>query len=111
MADQQEWVRLAGAASLGRGEMGGFAAGGRRIALYHLEDDGWRASDDCCTHGRARLTEGWLDGCEVECPLHAGRFDLNTGAGLGAPIVDDLVLYEVRLDGADVLVHLGEAGQ
>jgi 3-phenylpropionate/trans-cinnamate dioxygenase ferredoxin subunit len=32
-----------------------------------------------CTHQDASLTDGRLEGCEVECPLHAAIFDLRTG--------------------------------
>lgn len=107
MEEDQGWVRLAGAARLGAGEMAGFSVGAQRIALYHLADGGWRASEDRCTHGQACLTEGYLEGNTVECPLHGGRFDLATGAGLGSPIFHDLVLYPVRVEGADVLVRPG----
>src|SRR6185437_2356941 len=33
-----------------------------------------------CSHERASLADGWLEGCEIECPLHSSRFDLRTGA-------------------------------
>lgn len=111
MEEDQGWVRLAGAARLGVGEMAGFSVGARRIALYHLADGGWRASEDRCTHGQACLTEGYLEGSTVECPLHGGRFDLTTGAGLGSPIFHDLVLYPVRVEGADVLVQPDVSGE
>ena len=38
------------------------------------------AIDDTCTHQDASLADGWVEGCEVECPLHASKFDLRTGA-------------------------------
>ena len=39
-------------------------------ALFHTED-GFLAVDDTCTHQDASLAGGWLEGCFVECPLHA----------------------------------------
>lgn len=106
MGDVGRWVRVAGAGDLAAGEMKAVEAKGRKLALYHLDDNTWAASAHLCTHAYAELTEGWLDGCIIECPLHGGRFDLTTGAGLGAPIEQDLVLYPVRLEGEDVLVEL-----
>ena len=50
------------------------------IAVFHTEDGEFFAVDDTCTHQDASLADGWLEGCEVECPLHASRFDLRTGA-------------------------------
>ncbi len=43
------------------------------------------AVDDTCTHQDASLAEGWVEGCWVECPLHASTFDLRTGAVSGPP--------------------------
>ena len=54
--------------------------GGVPVALFHTDDDEYFAVDDTCTHQDASLADGWLEGCEVECPLHASRFDLRTGA-------------------------------
>jgi nitrite reductase/ring-hydroxylating ferredoxin subunit len=107
MDDGNGWVRVASVGGLAPGEMMEVLVGERRLALYHLQDGAWHASDNVCTHAFALLTEGWLEGNVIECPLHAGRFDLRTGAGLGAPIEDDLRVYPVRLQGDDVLVQLG----
>jgi len=76
------------------------------VPIRAAGDGTWCASDNLCTHAAARLTDGWLEGCTIECPLHAGRFDLRTGAGQGAPIEDDLLVYPVRVEGDDVLVQL-----
>ena len=50
------------------------------IAVFHTDDDEFFAVDDTCTHQDASLADGWIEGCEVECPLHASQFDLRTGA-------------------------------
>lgn len=50
------------------------------IAVFHTDDGEVLAIDDTCTHQDASLADGWLEGCEVECPLHASRFNLHTGA-------------------------------
>lgn len=59
------------------------------IAVFRLSadtgDGGVYAIDDTCTHQRASLSDGWLEGCAVECPLHASRFDLRTGRPDGPP--------------------------
>jgi nitrite reductase/ring-hydroxylating ferredoxin subunit len=40
---------------------------------------GLLAVDDRCPHMSAPLSQGVLDGCVVDCPLHRGRFDLASG--------------------------------
>ena len=49
------------------------------IAVFHTDEGEIYALDDTCTHQDASLADGWVEGCEVECPLHASRFDLRTG--------------------------------
>jgi nitrite reductase/ring-hydroxylating ferredoxin subunit len=106
MGDGGKWLRVAATGELAKGAMTAVEVAGYDLALYHLDDGTWCASDLYCTHAEARLTDGWLEGCTVECPLHAGRFDLRNGAGQGAPIEADLPVYPVRVEGDAVLVQL-----
>jgi 3-phenylpropionate/trans-cinnamate dioxygenase ferredoxin subunit len=48
------------------------------------------AVDDRCPHMAAPLSIGSLDGCIVACPLHAGRFDLETGEPVQLPTTGGL---------------------
>ena len=52
------------------------------------------------------MADGFQDGEEIECPLHEGRFNIKTGEGLCAPIVDDLKTFEVKVEGGDVFVKI-----
>jgi|HubBroStandDraft_2_1064218.scaffolds.fasta_scaffold62938_1 3-phenylpropionate/trans-cinnamate dioxygenase ferredoxin subunit len=49
------------------------------LAVFLTEDGAVHVLDDTCTHQNAALSDGWVDGCIVECPLHMSRFDLRTG--------------------------------
>lgn len=79
--------------------------GDKQIALYDVDGEIF-ATDNVCSHAFAMLTDGWLDGNEIECPLHAGRFDVKTGKGLGPPIPCDIKSYRVRVVGDDIQVEL-----
>lgn len=48
------------------------------------------AVDDRCPHMAAPLSIGSLDGCIVACPLHAGRFDLESGQPVQMPTTGGL---------------------
>ena len=52
------------------------------IAVFNADGELY-AVDDTCTHQDASLADGWLEGCQVECPLHASCFDLRTGKPSG----------------------------
>ncbi|MCI0344130.1 MAG: Rieske 2Fe-2S domain-containing protein [Chloroflexi bacterium] len=59
------------------------------VLLAHTPD-GIVATDDRCPHMSAPLSIGVLDACEVECPLHDGRFDLRTGDVVRMPTTGGL---------------------
>lgn len=103
----ENWVRVASTADLPEGEaVIGVAIGDEQVAVYRLEDGSIHATDNICTHEYACLSEGWLEEGKIECPLHAGAFDVRTGKGQGAPIEEDLKVYAVRVEGDDILVNV-----
>jgi 3-phenylpropionate/trans-cinnamate dioxygenase ferredoxin component len=79
------------------------------VAVFHTEDGELYAIDDTCTHQDASLSDGWLEGCEVECPLHASRFDLRTGAVDAPPARLPVRTHRVLVTGGTVHVVLSEA--
>ena len=54
------------------------------IAIFKAEGE-YFAIDDTCNHQSASLSDGWVEDCAVECPLHAVCFDLRTGMPSGPP--------------------------
>jgi naphthalene 1,2-dioxygenase system ferredoxin subunit len=105
MSDETGWVKAASRGDLAEGEVLGLVLAGKEIALYDIDGTVY-ATDDVCTHAYARLSDGWLDKGEIECPLHAGRFDVRTGKVLCPPVTDDVKTYPVRLLGDEIQVKL-----
>jgi naphthalene 1,2-dioxygenase system ferredoxin subunit len=99
------WVRVAGRGELGAGEVIGVEVGGRSIAIYDCDGELF-ATDNICTHAYACLSDGWLDGTTIECPLHAARFDVRTGEVLDPPATENLKTYPVRLRDGEIEVKL-----
>lgn len=54
------------------------------VAIFQLGDS-YYVTEDTCTHGPGSLSEGFIEGNEVVCPFHLGRFDITTGEATGAP--------------------------
>ena len=71
-----------------------------------LHDDDVYAIHDECSHAAIPLSEGEVDGCEIECWLHGSRFDLRTGKPSGPPATEPVPTYPVRVQGGDVLVDV-----
>jgi nitrite reductase/ring-hydroxylating ferredoxin subunit len=108
MPDQGNWHRVAARSDIVPGAMLAAKAGDEDILLIEL-DGTVHALANICPHAYALISDGFLEGGEVECPLHAARFDIRTGKCLAGPAMDDLARFEVRVDGADVLVRIPAA--
>jgi len=99
------WIDAVSIDELPDDDVTGLQVGGRDIAIYKVEGEVF-ATDNSCTHGQARLCDGFLEGHEIECPLHQGRFDVRDGRALCAPVTEGLRCYPVRVEGARVLLNL-----
>jgi nitrite reductase/ring-hydroxylating ferredoxin subunit len=70
------------------------------LAVYRLADGKVYVTDDLCTHGAASLADGFVEGDEIECPLHAGRFCIRDGRPTEEPCEEPLKTYAaVEQDG------------
>ena len=78
---------------------------GHQIAIFRVGTVAY-AINNICTHEHALLSDGFVDGEVVECPLHQARFHIPSGRVLSAPAVTCLRTYAVRLDGNSVRVLL-----
>lgn len=61
---------------------------------------------DECSHGLIPLSEGDVEGCELECYLHGSRFDLRTGKPINLPATESVNVYPTRVENGTVLVSL-----
>ncbi|MGW0734895.1 bifunctional 3-phenylpropionate/cinnamic acid dioxygenase ferredoxin subunit [Streptomyces sp. NPDC002851] len=76
------------------------------VSVFHTDDGEIFAIDDTCTHQDASLSDGWLEGCWVECPLHASKFNLKTGAVDAPPAKRPVRTHEVLIEDGMVYVEL-----
>jgi 3-phenylpropionate/trans-cinnamate dioxygenase ferredoxin component len=75
------------------------------IAVFNVDGELF-AIDDTCTHQDASLADGWVEGCAVECPLHAACFDLRTGMPSGPPAKMPVRTHEVVVSDGVVYVRV-----
>ena len=102
MADS-DFVKVASLSEIPPGDMKMVEVGNEQVLLVNVGGD-IHACDDVCTHSYASLSEGDLDGAEIQCPLHGAMFNVITGKVLTPPADAPLRLFEVRIEGDDVLV-------
>lgn len=89
------------------GEARRFDLGKLHICVVHIDDD-WYALGDVCTHQNISLAEGEVlaDTLEIECWKHGSCFSLVDGSPNSLPATRPEPVYELRIDGDDVLVVL-----
>lgn len=77
---------------------------GHKLAVYNIDGE-FYVTDDTCSHGEASLSEdGVLEGNEVECTWHFGRFDVRTGEACAMPCTHPLRTWKVELRDGGVWV-------
>ncbi|HUX87233.1 MAG TPA: non-heme iron oxygenase ferredoxin subunit [Chloroflexota bacterium] len=100
-----KFVRVATTDEIPEGSGKFFDVDGEPIAIFHT-DGNYYATCDVCTHEEASLSEGELEGEEVECPMHGARFNVRTGAVLSLPAVMKLQTFPLRVVGNDIEVEI-----
>ncbi|MEY2554210.1 MAG: hypothetical protein QOC57_2070 [Ilumatobacteraceae bacterium] len=97
VAEHGPTVDLGAACDLAVGELRRVDRGDHTFLLCRYDEEGLALTDGLCTHGRTHLADGFLDGCEIECPKHNGRFDVRTGEPLRRPATVPLSRYTVEV--------------
>jgi 3-phenylpropionate/trans-cinnamate dioxygenase ferredoxin subunit len=102
-----QYIRVATTAEVPKGQGKSFKIGRLELAVFHT-DDGFFATNDICSHEREHLGDGFLDGNTVECPKHGSQFDLKTGEALSLPATDPVEVYELTVQGDEIIVSVPE---
>lgn len=97
-------VQVAQVDDLEPGSMTMVEVDGKPVLLANLDGEFYAVSD-LCTHEEYNLSEGFLDGCEVECPGHSAFFDLKTGDVIDGPAMDPLETYSVQIEDGTVFIE------
>jgi len=101
----KQWTRIIELAAVPGDDVIAVEAGGRELAVYGVDGEVF-VTDNICTHGHARLCDGFLEGHEIECPLHQGRFDIRSGKAMCEPLTEDVRTFPVRIEGGSVFVEI-----
>lgn len=100
------WQDIASREDLSEDQPLSVQVGERTIGLYLLKDALY-ALEDVCPHAYALLSQGFVEGDEIECPLHGARFNIPTGKCVKEPGGRDLACYPVKLENGRLLVQAG----
>ncbi len=105
MTEEVVWHLAAERARVVADEAISVMIGEENVALCEI-DGAVHAFHNICTHEYACLSDGFVDGDQIECPLHQARFHIPTGKALSAPAEAALRVYPTRVEADRVYVGL-----
>lgn len=88
------------------GELKRVDPNGVPVCLARLLSGEVYAISDICSHEEIELSDGDLDGREVECPAHGSRFCVDDGSVSGVPARFPVAVYPVRVDDGQIYVEV-----
>jgi 3-phenylpropionate/trans-cinnamate dioxygenase ferredoxin subunit len=100
------FVRAAKLSDVPEGQAVVVTLGETEVALGNVAGQIYAVAN-LCTHDGGPLGEGELLDHQIECPRHGARFDLRSGAVRALPAVVPIPIYDVKVEGDDILVDMG----
>lgn len=99
------WIDVAAQADLFDGAGVAVTPEGHDIAIFSVEGEVF-AIDNLCSHGDARLCDGFVEGQQVECPYHQAMFNLRDGTVSCGPATEPVKSWPVKIEDGRVLLQL-----
>jgi 3-phenylpropionate/trans-cinnamate dioxygenase ferredoxin component len=102
-----DFVKVARLSELPEDEVVAAEANGTAVCLVKLDGEVYAFADKC-SHRDFPLNHGELDTdeCSITCEWHGAQFDIKTGKPLSLPATRPIPVYEVKVEGDDVLIGM-----
>jgi nitrite reductase/ring-hydroxylating ferredoxin subunit len=107
-SDQGELVELCDTTSVSSDTPVRAEVDGEGYAVFEVDGE-YYVTQDACTHGPGLLSEGIIEGDEIECPFHQGRFNIRTGEPTLPPCMVALRTWPAHVRDGKVFICPGEA--
>lgn len=109
LAPTRRWVNLGSLEKIPLGQGLSFKFGSVEIAVFRPRSGSLFATQSRCPHKDGPLADGLVGGGSVICPLHAKKFDLQTGKGPEPSMC--LTTYPVQSVNGEILLGLGPSAE
>ena len=93
-----EWIVACDFASVAANDVVRCDVADATYAVIKLSDGRCSVLDGLCTHGKAHLAEGFVDGTTIECPKNKKRNNELTGEPVESPVPVTTTTYETRVN-------------
>jgi 3-phenylpropionate/trans-cinnamate dioxygenase ferredoxin subunit len=109
LAEVTEFERVASLEEIPPGTLRRVDVNGHDVCLANADGQIYAFRDNC-SHRDFPLSEGILEGDQLECSWHGARFDVTTGRALRLPAIKPIRQYEVRVEDGEIFVALNSEG-
>ena len=99
------WTDVAAEADLFEGAGMAVTLENHDIAIFKLEEGVYAINNDC-SHGNAKLCDGFVEGNFVECPFHQAMFDVRNGSVQCGPATEAVKSWPVKIENGRVFLNL-----
>ena len=100
----ETWLRLCPRTALAADRPTPVRRDGVAYAAFLLDGTPY-VTHDICTHGPGLLSDGDIEGEEVICPFHQGRFHIPSGQPTGAPCTEPVRVFPARVIDGTVCIR------
>jgi len=108
MTEKTEWIFACNADEIEDEEVLRFDHNDKTFAIYNLGGS-FYVTDGFCTHEQQHLADGIVMDGIIECPLHMGQFDIETGEALSGPVCINLNTYPIKNENGKLYLGLSTA--
>ncbi len=98
-----DFIKACSSSEIEQNKSKAFTIGDYDVLLCHTAE-GFMAVENECTHQLQKLEGGRIKKCFVFCPAHGVRFNLKDGKPIGQLTEDPLKVFDVKIEGDDVLI-------
>ncbi|MGO1435757.1 MAG: Rieske (2Fe-2S) protein [Canibacter sp.] len=77
---------------------------GQDIAVVRDSAGDLFAVGDRCTHGDISLSEGFVEGENLECWAHGSQFSLRTGWPQNLPAYEPVPVFDLKVENDEILI-------
>jgi nitrite reductase/ring-hydroxylating ferredoxin subunit len=102
--DAVKWHEVAKTSDVPDGEALRVQVGEQPVAIYNLNGT-FYATHDTCTHAQANLSDGYIEGDCVECPLHGAVFHIPTGKAVSGPVQKSVRIFPIKVEEGTLLIE------
>ena len=103
---QGHWLRVAAAGDCPNGKLLGVEVDGDPVVIANV-DGTYYALEDVCSHQDYPLSDGELEGTELECIFHGATFDVCSGKATRLPAIRPVKTYQIEDRDGELFVLAG----